>query len=728
MSRDDNKIAGFDKDVSWIGDCFMLPKNSHHGGSQYDDTTMQWMYYSTADIKFTNTSIGGNYTINNPPQFTIFADPPTGRLTYDNSKEASGSGMPKGMGLYYSEAIDDNAQRVSLRFGVPEYKGLLTFFTSFYSSHAAILGNQGRLTGGIFYLTGLVLGGLVALPLTIILSIGRAINFFFNRPSTKYYWLKPAMPLYWSRVNLVSNRLAATMGIVPQPVPKPSDGSDPLANFELDDTSMSKNYQGFGHNEARAYMPDLFLESGGIDVFPIVTKAVRMGHHIKEQMLKAGEGSATLKNYTRSVQAHIKGALPYSSLERVTTQELVETYHNTILGQATREVNGQQVDVTKKNVLSDRLQEAGDELGTFGGEDISIAQEQEQAPEGQEALDVAKEYASQDNKIVSVLRWSGDKLERAAGWIQDNGGEFNKYLKAAGTHSHEFVSFKVDNQSTHSESWSNRAEQPSISATVNGISDSVRSAMFNLSNLKTGFGLIDTPMQWMKDTLYGAMDGFQLSAIAQLAGNGHVDIPETYAGSSASFSSTTYSMQLRSAYGDPLSIYLNIYLPFMCLLAGALPISHGNQAYGPPLLCQCFQRGRSTVRLGMIDSLSVERGVGTVGWNPDGLPLGLDISFSIINLDKIMHMPIDTGLTSILPWDALFSGENAWTDYTATLGNLTIDEQLNPFRKFEMNYKNWMMGIDSYFNVAKTASHFGSSSISRLIMYGFNKPPAITTM
>ena len=54
------------------------------------------------------------------------------------------------MGRYYSEAIDDHNQIIHMRFGVPKFNSMTTFFTSFYNSEASQLARTGRSTSFIF--------------------------------------------------------------------------------------------------------------------------------------------------------------------------------------------------------------------------------------------------------------------------------------------------------------------------------------------------------------------------------------------------------------------------------------------------------------------------------------------------------------------------------------------------------------------------------------------------
>lgn len=810
MSRaNPNSLAGLELDRNWIGKCFMLPKNSARNESHFTKDDYSWMYFSSADTKYTNTSLGGNFTVNNPPQFTVYADPPTGKLANNNRSAVIEGGLMGGMGQYYSEAIDDNAHRVTMRFGVPEYKGLITFFTSFYNADMALLGNQGRTSTSMFYFAGKLIGLVAAIALTPILMLGRAVKLFLGRPNTSYYWVKPAMPLYWSRVNMVVNRVAANMGLVPEGRVFNDENKDMLKELGLvedvpeDEERWMGDYQRYSFDMVKEYMPEIFSDEGGIDIYRVINKTARMEARAQKTLYEMGLNATGTESFAQAVRNHLRDFKPTEKeIKGEPLKDLLLMYHKSILGARTMLVNGEEVDVTYRDGITDRIEQIAKEPprqtsdqqqqatdangqpvlttpdgGTTApdqdsppvnaqatptaqqaanpppqssgatastGNDTSLIGSQPASstevalsdgmlgapPSGQEAKDLLKEYAAQDSRITSILTASEDGvLDRLVGWLKDTSDNGPlAYFGNTMSRGSDWISFKVDPQQEESESWSNTSGEAEITSTINGVSSTARAARFSFSNFQTGFGLIDEPVRMFRDTVSGLMDGFQISGLLSLAGSGAVDIPKRYMDSSVNLTSNNYTIELRSAYGDPLSIFMNLYVPFLCLLAAALPVSHGSQSYGAPLMCEMYNRGRSTVRTGLIESIQVRRGVGTVGWNADGLPLGIDVSFSVVDMSNIMHMPIDTGLSSLMPWNGLANTDTVMHDYLAVLSNLSIADQVNMWRRLSLRWAAYKINIENYFNSARFGNWVGNWGMMRMISQVAIAPPKITNM
>lgn len=173
-------------------------------------------FWTSADTKFEDTSLGGNYVINPRPQFTRYADTRALGISGDTDKVS----VPKrsnrlGMGLYYADAIDDTHQTIHMIFGQAEFNSLGNFLTNFFDLDASRLANGGRWTQAIqsFFKIGTTLFlGVIFWPVTLTLyglsKTEEIINFMMKKPASKYYYMRSNMYLYWSTVSTLVNRLS----------------------------------------------------------------------------------------------------------------------------------------------------------------------------------------------------------------------------------------------------------------------------------------------------------------------------------------------------------------------------------------------------------------------------------------------------------------------------------------------------------------------------------------
>jgi hypothetical protein len=186
--------------------------------------------------------------------------------------------------------------------------------------------------------------------------------------------------------------------------------------------------------------------------------------------------------------------------------------------------------------------------------------------------------------------------------------------------------------------------------------------------------------------------------------------------SSANLTRSNYTIKLASPYGNKLSIMTNIYIPLCLLLAGALPRSTGKNSYGPPFLCKLWSKGRNTIQLGIIDSLTIERGTGGIGWSVDNLPTAVDVSFSVVSLDKNLHIPV-TEIGGPLDFITLstLDEDTAATNYMAALGGLGLYEQYYFKPKLSLAISAAMGDMASWTSPAHWASRFAGGAPGRLM-------------
>ena len=725
--------GGLIKDADWISNIFLLPKDH----LVYSDTIdfSRWRTYTTAKEKFVDTTLGGNYAINCPPQYTRYADLKISGINMAHQQDGA-EGRTRGMGWFYSEQMDDNQQLIHLSFGQAKYNGLVTFFTGFYDTDAALVAREGRGLDVAFRL-GKILGLIVSIPLLAISALGNLWRFFFKRPSSKYYYFSQAMPLYWNRVQYIVDTLGVYMGLVPRIVG--SSGSQ-----VEDDAGIADDvYRQFAHKAA----PDIFDSDGSVIMYNVANKAARLS------LLRRDAIRARFENENLSQEAFLTNLQTFSDEFKITDpgppvdfRQYIKTWFDSTLGSPSYAV-----DKPNPNILADvstinpnaqladgatkTPEELAAETGTQNAEKLKAANNTPNVRAKIIGIDDGKvthaELANQYQNAVpgeqlnanpspeTIVPNAGptptadggivnsvlEGLSSAVKYLGGLGSEAATTIEANAKGGANYVTFAVEFQSSASDSFSNQVKDSEIMSKINGISSTNASLRFRTADGQSGFDALDIVTKAARDVVAGFAEGVSLGGLIALSGTAFTDIPKHYDSSSANFGgSLTFNIPLRAWAGHALCRFTQLIIPYAMLLAGGLPISTGKQSFTGPFLCQLYSPGRFTGRLCMITGIEVTRGAGNMGWNNNGDMLGMDISLTITSLDNYLHAPIDTGMGLFKFGKPVMDDDNPFNDYMAALANLSIADQTDTTRKLQIAMTRKLQEIDSFYSVPRFAN------------------------
>ena len=643
-------------DSTWIRQAFMVPTVS--GNILVSSLSAQDKLnrtFSSATLKFTDSSIGGNTVINPLPQYTPYCDvrepgilldtgpvttlPPTG---YSN----------QGMGGYYSEAIDDNNQVIHLRFGLPVFNSLTQFFTGMYSGDLAAAARAGRLTDNIvqsfFQAAGNAVGFAIS-PLFIvplgIMFLAKAANFFLGAPTSKFYSLKPSMPTYWNAVNNLVNQLAVNSGLSSYVDTKQSTVL--TRGTDGQDLQQSQVINVVG----KFLPPGLIRNDGTIDVYAIANRAARMSIQHDTLLAKAFEDASQTDSYFDILRNYAKYSKtnPYPKASPNLASYLDRFWNFAAYNKAQN---------TNDSVEKDpRINSNPDIKGAY----------QNSSPPG----------------LVDYL---------IANW--NDGGEF--------------VSFRVDYTGSISESFSNSVAESSLQSKINSMSSANRETRFSVADGNVGFG-VGAVVDAIKGFTSGVAEIIHFDGLAAFAGSAFVDIPKHWDTSSFNGPSTSYTISLVSPYaGNPVAQLLDVYIPLAMLICGVAPLATGKQSHVSPFLCELHDRGRCITRMGVITSLSITRGTSNTGFNNDSKALAIDVSFTITDLSSVLSIPIQPGFSVANSLDGLFDAENTFTDYLMTLAGVKLADTIYRIPMLRYNINREMAQLNSFFSTSHVASYISS--------------------
>lgn len=659
-------------------------------------------YYSTAQSKFTDTRLGCNIGINPKPQFCRYTDIRVkGRNVGRNGVSVTNTSGNYGMGRYYSEAIDDPSQTIYLRFGVPKYNGLMNFLSRAYDADMVSLARTGRATG-LLYTAGKAIGTVTAVAafpqLAGMIMLSKALSWVFSRPTSKYYTMKPTMTMYWASVESLVNNIAVTRGLLPKVLMEgPEKGDRPGHPYRLDSEQVEI---------LRRMMPEIMGSSsnlGGIGtdnaikVTAIAARAQRMANRIFLAEYDA------VNNMTNS---------DYEGFLKRGTGAVHNTYITTTERGPLNNLLNDDINITAR--LSKLFL-----LSNYFVDRTSNATEQD--PQAYQ-----KQPDTESAKTVDLGRDISKEPTFSQDFIESLDAEFHD-----GT---QFAVFKVDHTGSVQESFGNSVQESDMSQKLNGISSTARQMRFSMSDGNMTGSAIEETVRAVAggaaDVLKGVADGVTFgfsNVIAGLAGAGYIDIPKHWQSSNATLPRSNYTIKLISPYGNLISQLQDLYIPLAMLLAGTLPLSTGKASYTSPFLCQLYDRGRCQVQLGMIESLSISRGTSNLAFNTKGNPLAIDVSFSIVDLSTVMHMPISSG--GLFSTDTNMDDDNIMADYIAVLAGQDLYTQMYAMPKAKLRLAKALTRASRLFSPAAMAATFHDALPSFLsnVIEGLNRGSSVTS-
>lgn len=259
---------------------------------------------------------------------------------------------------------------------------------------------------------------------------------------------------------------------------------------------------------------------------------------------------------------------------------------------------------------------------------------------------------------ISDVTWNVGGNEIALGdmqWEKDNmrldviAGLFNLTFGQ--------VCFYINAEPQIQESISNQTTQSQILSKLNDLGRMGSELQFLLGgasakmNKSWGFSILPTYTGENKVTSKevltdgGILDSFIDNFQTAIAG-GRFIFPDLWADSQF-MRSYTVNIKLDSPDCDNVSIFINIFLPLIHLLAFCLPRSIGNNNYTSPFLVRAFFKSMFHTDLGIITDCQITKGdVGA--WTQTGLPTQVNVQLTIKDLYSLITLATGIGNNSIL--------------------------------------------------------------------------------
>ena len=587
---------------------------------------------------YSDTRLGFNDAINPLWQFNRDDDIIPRQLVVDkigtNLRDTNDALLdpPNGMGRVYAEHYEAKQHILWLSFGVPEYTDALAFFHNAGNATAADTMRTGAVRNAIGKLIKHAYKftiWAVTLPVTAPFILMRWLRRIDSEQITSYYSLRLAMPLYFEMVNTMMGYLAVAMGLYPEIVGQRKDTTA---------KSVQRNKENTGDIEQST------TYSTTVDGDEVVNAKATQGRVQNDDAREFFNSRLSSSNDCGIPDMLREGLDIYLILNR-----RARMYQDAAAKVTTRELMDAQ-----------RI--------------------------GSENSKSRADWFLDPNAPITEMTEDGERKEMAADKLKTDLRQMFSAIKSTVLGCNDFIGFRIEKGQTPSESFSNATGELSIASQINAKAQ--ENVDLNASNgggfFFKNFGrLLQQGLKGMTAGIATDLAASVTSAIGVgdigvvlTAGNGFVLFPEVWKNSSFS-KSMSFNVQLRSRYGDPVSIFQNIYVPLLMLMAAGMPRGVGDSMYTSPFLLRAFCKGMYAIPLGIIESLSITRGTGgEYNWTSDMLPMGIDVSVNIKDLSPAMFLSVqDIGIFDT------FTRNTALHEYLDTLAALGVSERTRMWPK-----------------------------------------------
>ena len=218
------------------------------------------------------------------------------------------------------------------------------------------------------------------------------------------------------------------------------------------------------------------------------------------------------------------------------------------------------------------------------------------------------------------------------------------YLKQVMFSDDQYTQFYLDNNSSFSEEFSNATMESTIKSKIDTASNALKEVAFlaqvgGVSSQKftdTRDEAINKLTEYLDGDGEGSIFSRIFNGVSSILSGAQLVMPQLWESSSHS-KSYSLTFFLYPPYGDDITVYEEVWVPLMHLLAYVLP----RQAYKnpnsvvSPFLLRCFCKGQFSCQMGIVSSMVIDKSESV---NPNGLPSRIKVTMYIKDLYDEMSM------------------------------------------------------------------------------------------
>lgn len=194
-----------------------------------------------------------------------------------------------------------------------------------------------------------------------------------------------------------------------------------------------------------------------------------------------------------------------------------------------------------------------------------------------------------------------------------------------------------------------------------------------------------------------------LSAGKSVIKGENIMMPDIWSGSE---NSKQYSLtfKFKAMYGNRLSLYTDVIVPLMHVVALAYPRATTANTYASPPLVKVYQKGAWSCNLGIISGIEITKDEVPEAWNVDGLSTEVTVSLSIADLYSDMALsPANNPI--------LFANNSSLVEFLATTCGLDLVEP-----QLSTKVSNiWNSSVNFVRDIPKTAMGKVTENFDRVV-------------
>jgi hypothetical protein len=239
----------------------------------------------------------------------------------------------------------------------------------------------------------------------------------------------------------------------------------------------------------------------------------------------------------------------------------------------------------------------------------------------------------------------------------------NKYANI----SSYYTDFLIKPSINYQESFGNTVKDSAMAGMFNQMSEMSKEIQFVMNTsqliseqtLKESKAAARETLEKGANTLGSAfVNRFLKGATSVLSGT-NIVFPQIWNNSTFS-KSYSIEIPLYTPYGSIKNIYMDILVPTWFWIALAAPHQASTNSYSAPFMLRCHVPGIFSVDMGMVESLSIHKGVDNE-WSVDGFPMAVNLQINIVDLYQQIYL---SRINGVSPTDIFnFLENSALIDY-----------------------------------------------------------------